>query len=71
MQNRDGVSNIIVDLTKVLYCDSSGLSALLVGHRVCKDANGIFILSALQPSVEKLISLKLGGYKNLEKEESG
>ena len=55
--SKQGAKNILIDLESVKYCDSSGLSALLVGHRVCKEANGIFILSALQPAVEKLIAI--------------
>jgi len=53
--SKQGAKNILIDLESVKYCDSSGLSALLIGHRVCKDANGSFILSAIQPAVEKLI----------------
>ena len=49
--------SLTIYLESVKYCDSSGLSALLVGHRVCKEANGSFILSTLQPSVEKLITI--------------
>ncbi len=52
-----GAINILIDLESVKYCDSSGLSALLVGHRICKETNGSFILSALQPAVEKLITI--------------
>ena len=55
--SKQGAKNILIDLERVIYCDSSVLSALLVGHRVCKEANGIFILSALQPAVEKLIAI--------------
>lgn len=50
-------NRIIVDLTKADYCDSSGLSAILFGHRFCKNTNGIFILSGIQPMVEKLIKI--------------
>ena len=39
------------------YCDSSGLSAILVANRLCKNANGSFVLSGLQRSVAKLISI--------------
>src|SRR5438093_12619072 len=49
--------NIIVDLTEVQYCDSSGLSALLTGFRLCRDSNGVFILTGLQDHVRKLISI--------------
>ena len=49
--------NIIVDLSEVQYCDSSGLSALLVGYRLCRDASGTYVLAGLQEHVRKLISI--------------
>lgn len=55
--NADGVNNIIVHLEKVKYVDSSGLSALLIANRLCKDSNGIFILSAVGEHVMKLIHI--------------
>ena len=55
--NKNGAKNILIDLESVKYCDSSGLSALLIGHRICKEANGSFILSSNQPAVEKLITI--------------
>lgn len=53
--NADGVNNIIVHLEKVKYVDSSGLSALLIANRLCKDSGGIFILSSVGEHVMKLI----------------
>lgn len=55
--NNDGINNIIFDLSKTKYCDSSGLSAILVGNRTCKNSSGHFILCGLQKSVEKLIEI--------------
>lgn len=55
--NKKGIKNIILDLELVKYCDSSGLSALLIGDRICKDLNGSFMICNLQPSVQKLISI--------------
>jgi|SRR6056297_2503952 len=52
-----GFKNIIVDMAQTRYCDSSGLSALLTGNRLCKEADGTFVLSSLQPSVEKLVAI--------------
>lgn len=52
-----GGRNIIMDLSETRYCDSSGLSAILVGNRLCKNANGSFIVFGLQDSVKKLISI--------------
>ena len=55
--DKSGVSNYILDLSSVKYCDSSGLSALLVGNRFAKSKEGIFVICGLQPSVEKLITI--------------
>ncbi len=55
--NTDGVKNIIIDLSSARYCDSSGLSAILVANRLCKSCNGTFVLTGLQEPVKKLISI--------------
>ncbi len=49
--------NILMDLTSCTYCDSSGLSAILVANRLCKNSDGVFVLAGLQPAVERLISV--------------
>lgn len=54
---KSGKKNIIVDLEKTKYVDSSGLSALLTGNRLCKEVKGSFVICCLQPSVEKLIQI--------------
>ncbi|MFL5762868.1 MAG: STAS domain-containing protein [Bacteroidia bacterium] len=53
----DGAKNIIIDLTDTRYCDSSGLSAILVANRLCKNSQGLFVLTGLQEPVKKLISI--------------
>lgn len=53
----NGEKNIILDLSKCRYCDSSGLSAILVANRLCKNANGIFVLTGLNDAVERLITI--------------
>ena len=55
--NSEGFKNIIIDLTDTRYCDSSGLSAILVANRLCKNSGGTFVLTCLQRSVMKLISI--------------
>ena len=55
--NAGGEKNIIIDLSKCRYCDSSGLSAILIGNRLCKNENGTFVLSGLQDPVSKLIAI--------------
>jgi len=53
----NGESNFIIDMSSVKYCDSSGLSALLVGNRFAKSSKGSFVICGLQPYVEKLINI--------------
>lgn len=55
--SKNGAKNILIDLENVRYCDSSGLSALLIGRRLCKEVDGKFALSSLQPAVQKLIKI--------------
>ena len=55
--NTEGQRNIILDLSQIKFADSSGLSALLVGHRLCKNAEGTFILTGLNDAVARLITI--------------
>ena len=55
--NADEFSNIVIDLSDTRYCDSSGLSAIMVANRLCKNSGGTFVLCGLQRSVSKLISI--------------
>jgi anti-anti-sigma factor len=55
--NTEGQRNIVLDLSQVKFADSSGLSSLLVGHRLCKNADGSFILSGLNEAVARLINI--------------
>ena len=57
VNNPDEINNIIIDLSDTRYCDSSGLSAILVANRLCKNSEGVFVLCGLQRSVSKLISI--------------
>jgi anti-anti-sigma factor len=52
-----GYNNMIIDLTECKFCDSSGLSAILVGNRLCRNANGSFVLTGLSEMVLKLIQI--------------
>ncbi|MFN8259273.1 MAG: STAS domain-containing protein [Bacteroidales bacterium] len=53
----NGEKNMIIDLSECRYCDSSGLSAILVANRLCKNSRGIFVLTGLQTAVERLITI--------------
>jgi anti-sigma B factor antagonist len=55
--NAEGVKNLIMDLSKVKYTDSSGLSAILVGNRVFGDEDGLFVLASPTEHVMKLIKI--------------
>ncbi len=52
-----GEKNIILDLSNCRYCDSSGLSAILVANRLCKNVNGTFVLTGLNDAVDRLITI--------------
>ena len=56
--NAEGYRNIVFDLSAVTECtDSQDLSALLVGDRLCKAANGIFIVCGVNDEIGKIIEL--------------
>jgi anti-sigma B factor antagonist len=55
--NTEGVRNVIIDLSLTRYCDSSGLSAILVANRLCKNAGGILVITGLQEPVKNLIAI--------------
>lgn len=70
--NKNGVNNIVIDLTKTKYCDSSGLSAILVANRLCKDSSGKFALCGLSSNVESLIKIaQLDRVLSIAKDEQG
>ena len=53
--SNEGVKNLIFNLSKVQFADSSGLSAILTANRLWKD-NGLFIVAGMEnPNVKKLI----------------
>jgi anti-anti-sigma factor len=55
--NAEGVKNIILDMSPVKYTDSSGLSSILVGNRLCENEHGLFVLSGPSEHVLKLIKI--------------
>lgn len=57
LKNTEGQRNIVLDMSNVKYADSSGLSSLLVGHRLCKNAEGLFILTGINEAVSRLITI--------------
>ncbi|MBS1546963.1 MAG: STAS domain-containing protein [Bacteroidetes bacterium] len=55
--NKTGVRNVIINMAKTRYCDSSGLSSLLVANRLCKGVNGTLVICGLQEPVMKLVQI--------------
>jgi anti-sigma B factor antagonist len=55
--NAEGIRNIIVDMSEVKYVDSSGLSSILVGNRLCENDEGLFVLARSTDHVLKLVSI--------------
>lgn len=51
------LKNLIINLKEVKYIDSSGLSAILVAHKVCNEKNGIMVLCGVNEHVMKLIKI--------------
>jgi anti-anti-sigma factor len=55
--NAEGVKNIIINMQDTKYCDSSGLSAILVANRLCKNSGGMFVLTNIQDPIKKMIAI--------------
>ena len=55
--NKSANNLIVLDMSQTKYCDSSGLSAILIANRLCKDTSGSFYLTGLQPDVFKMIQI--------------
>jgi len=53
----EGVKNLILDLTNVIYVDSSGLSAILTANRLWKDIGSLFLSDIGHESVKRLIEI--------------
>lgn len=55
--SQEGVRNFILDLSNVKYVDSSGLSAILTGHRQWKGIGTFVLAGEMNPMVTKLIEI--------------
>lgn len=51
-----GVSTMILDLSNCTYCDTAGLSAILIAHRLCKD--GSLVLVGVAGEVANMLSIQ-------------
>ncbi len=57
LMNKKGDKNIVIDLDQTKYCDSSGLSAILLANRLCRDSEGTFVLTGVSEQIQKLIEI--------------
>ena len=57
MGNAVETGDLILDLHKVEFADSSGLSALLMAYRLYRDSERTLILSGLNERVETLLNI--------------
>lgn len=56
--NAEGYCNIVLDLSIVSDCDDSqDLSCLLVGDRLCKKANGLFLVTGVTECIARLLEM--------------
>ena len=55
--NAVGAQNLILNLEKVKYVDSSGLSAILRANRLCDAAGGKLVIAHTNTHVNKLIEI--------------
>ena len=55
--NAEGIRSVVLDMSKVKYTDSSGLSAILVAHRLCKDSGGTLALAGVSEHTLKLLRI--------------
>ncbi len=53
----EDVSKLVFDLSEIEYCDSSGLSAILLSFRILQTIDGHIRLAAPQKSVRTLIQI--------------
>ena len=52
-----GAARVVLDLSRLEYCDSSGLSVLISALRAARTRDGNVALAGLTPSVRALIEL--------------
>lgn len=57
MANSSEAGHLVLDLGNIQFADSSGLSALLLAHRLFRDSDRKFILCNLSERVQKLVDI--------------
>ena len=51
------VVNIVVDMSAVEFCDSTGMNVLLAAHRLANERGGSLALAAPRPAVRKILEV--------------
>jgi len=55
--NAEGVKNIIFDMNKIKFVDSSGLSSILITNRLCRNSQGTLVITGATENVLRLIKI--------------
>ncbi|HEX4686529.1 MAG TPA: STAS domain-containing protein [Nocardioides sp.] len=50
-------SHVVLDLTDLLFIDSSGLSVLVEAHRKARDAGGVLVVQNPTPMLSRLLDI--------------
>jgi anti-anti-sigma factor len=53
----EGECRIVVDLSNLTFCDSIGLSAIVVAHRICAEKGGFLRLARPSPFLLNLLTV--------------
>lgn len=53
----NGEKNILVNLSECKQCDSSGMSALLLGNRLCRGVDGRFVVFGLAAAIKEKLDI--------------
>lgn len=56
---KPSVTNLVIDMHAVDFCDSSGLSALLIAERKMKEHGGTVTLSGVHKKVVSLLKISM------------
>ncbi len=54
---QQGATRMVVDLSGCPAADPTGLSALLVGHRLCRNAKGRFVVCGVAGHLARMLTL--------------
>lgn len=57
LANAEDANHLILDLEYVTFADSSGLSALLLAHRLFRDSDRQLVLCGINERVKKLLAI--------------